>query len=372
MFTEYDHMENEYRIKKRLNKLISTEKELIENGTQLTPQKYYITEKIHGTNYSFICNGIDVIPCKRSSIITENTSFFNHNIIFNRYKKYVLVLFEELKKKYDNLQQIQLYGELFGGNYNGKTAASHVKIQKNVNYHNENQFMAYDLYITLKDVPIKEDSIKEDIIKEDPAKEVSIKEDIIKEDTNKKSFYMDFCDLIEIIKLTKIKLVPIINCDTLENVLKYNPKFESIVYTYYGLPMLPNNYAEGYVIKPEREKTIMMYRDKLERFIFKFKNPDFLETGKEIIAEDGTVNKKLDNVQKSKMYITHARYDNVITKLTDTERKNKEIVDKAFYNDIWKDYRNDLKKDDIVLTQKESSQCSNMLNKLIKNNYFYC
>lgn len=91
--------------------------------------KWIATEKIHGTNYSFLYEPTnEVIPCRRSGTLSIDPSFYNHLSVFNKYKDNLPNIFSKLKELYPTLKQIQLYGELFGGLYDGKTAQYYIYI----------------------------------------------------------------------------------------------------------------------------------------------------------------------------------------------------------------------------------------------------
>lgn len=319
-FTEYEHMENHYN----LHKLCDLAK--------IDPDMDFVcTEKIHGTNYSFVCNGSDdVDPCKRTSSLGKDRTFFNHGVVFGKYRKDVKAMFEYIKKNYyDNLLQIQLYGELFGGWYNKKAAKSHVKIQKGVNYHPENEFMAYDLKIQTTDSIFYFDYSK---------------------------FAKMFDDLKGVIR---VKHVPVIAVGKYSELMKLNPKFESQVYSCYGLKKLENNYAEGYVIKPVTETNMPKLSDEDvdQRMIFKFKNPAFME-----VKPAPKVDKNKDKTKENyadvlKRYLTDMRYENVKSKLSDSEQdKLKDML----YDDVYVDFKADNKIDD-----KTDELCKKQLSGLV-------
>jgi len=44
------------------------------------------TEKVHGFNYSFICDGVTVCPAKKGSTLSPTTGFNNHQKVFALYK----------------------------------------------------------------------------------------------------------------------------------------------------------------------------------------------------------------------------------------------------------------------------------------------
>ena len=320
-FTEYEHMENYYNLEK------------ICNVGKLNPEISFVcTEKIHGTNYSFLYDGSEnVIPCKRSSSLGNDRSFMGHGFVYEKYVKDIKIIFEYIKEKYyKDLVQIQLYGELFGGYYNGKTTKGHKKVQKKVNYHYDNEFMAYDLKIKTAD----------------------------------KTFYFDyilldkmFTDLKDIIK---IKHVPVMTVAKYDEVVKLNPAFESVVYSHYGLDKMENNYAEGYVIRPTVEM-IMPKHDEGEyedqRMIFKLKNPSFSEVEHVFPDSKSTTPNKPNYANMLKRYLTDMRYDNVKSKLTDDEQdKLKDML----FNDVMTDFTVDN-----IIDENTLELCKKQLSGLI-------
>lgn len=334
-FTSYEHMENHYNLRGC-------------DGVNPTIQ-FVCTEKIHGTNYSFLVNSdhglltpfqsegdsITVIPCKRTSILKENDLFFNHQRIFDKYKDEAVKVFNEIKLEYPDVKNVQLFGELFGGFYDGVTETGHKKIQKGVNYHKENEFMAYDLKIK----------------------------------TNDSDFYYDFDKLHELLKKTNIKLVPVIFTGSLHECLKLNPAFVSQVYSYFGLEKIDDSklVSEGYVIHPIKESQIQFRGG---RCIFKFKNPIFIERSEESSpvggkdASKGETNKSLVityNLLRS--YMTQNRYDNVVSKLSDSE-KTKEKISSMLYDDILTDLKADFSKE--VVEEENKKKCEKLLKIIIE------
>ena len=360
MFSEYQHMQNHY----------NTYFDLTQYKSDIET-KWVATEKIHGTNYSFLycpLKSTEVIPCRRSGTLETDPAFYSHLIIFNKYKDQIPIIYEQLKQIYPSLKQIQLYGELFGGLYEGKTAQGAKKVQKGINYNVTNEFLAFDLKLTLEKSSVElsvepsvelsvepsvEPSIEPSI---EPSVEPSIEpsnETLINQRTE---FYLDWDKLVNILSQTNIKLAPTIAEDNLANLLKLNPAFESVVHTLYDLPKLKSNLAEGYVLKPVKET----YSNRGERIIFKFKNPTFLEVNK---SSDKLTNSSCstdDKKQPNEMsaisgklltYVTLNRYDNVFAKqLTNV---TKEELIEAMVKDIIVDYMDDEKVTEIADDKKE-------------------
>ena len=250
MFTEYEHMPNLHNIEKYYRDP--------ESPTKVNPETIFIAlEKIHGTNFSFISDGETVTSAKRGSSLGTTGTFMNSGYIVQLYKDDIAKLYPKLEEKYPYMKSFQLYGELFGGKYNGETEKGSKSIQKGVNYCPHNDFMAYDLRITVDTKAMKEMG----------------KEGHIDNEGNiKNNFFLSFSEIEEAFQSLslKIKLVPFLAKGTFDEMVGLNPIFETHVSNVYGLEKLPNNFAEGYVIKAEDEHSN-------PRTIFKYKNPAFLE-----------------------------------------------------------------------------------------------
>lgn len=88
------------------------------------------TEKIHGANFSFWCDGTEVRVASRTQFV--DGTFFNCQDVMNKYSQGVLETFNTFYKQGDVLV---IYGELFGGN-----------IQKEVEY-GEKDFKGFDVSV---------------------------------------------------------------------------------------------------------------------------------------------------------------------------------------------------------------------------------
>ncbi len=310
-FSSYEHMENYDHVRdiKWMN----------DSSIQ-----FICTEKIHGTNYSFLkVDGKPVVPCKRTSILKEDDCFMKHQRVFNKYKEQVEVLYNNIKTLYPNMVSMQLFGELFGGCYDGVTAPGAKVVQKNMNYHPDNEFMAYDIRLAFQ---------------------------------FSSSHYCDFSCLVSWCKAVGIPTVPVFMEGTLQECLEYSSITESRVPALFGLPPMKDgatSAAEGCVIKPNQEKWKMQNG---KRFIFKKKNPAFREV--EPISDDSSIN--VFSTDTLRRYVTQQRYDNVYSKLSEAELSN---IDQMLYDDIVVDLLEDYPN----LTENEHKMVRNFLPKCIQS-----
>lgn len=337
LFNQYTHMDNDYKILKC---------DLVQDILSNKSFEFVATEKIHGTNFSFISDGNIVKCCRRSDILGPDEKFYSYQTILDKYNYNVIKLFEKtaklIKTKYNKeIIQIQLYGELYGGSYPGLDTKYGSKIvQKGIYYSDSNEFAAFDLkyWTTL--------------------------------DNKEKPQYLDWDVFVFLLNDTLIPIVPVISQGSWENISNLDPKFESVVYLMHYLPKIPSNYAEGYVIKPVKEIRFGIDSDRL---IWKFKNPNFSEVSNSKSAKSNEKNNKQVNplVSRLETYICETRYDNVRAKVVENTPVDKVV--ELFYNDIWVDFTDDLVLDSINLNDVDKKELEKKLkgfaNKFVRTRY---
>jgi hypothetical protein len=359
-------MENEYKI-------LKTEKvkEILSDNLL----EFVALEKIHGTNFSFLTDGQDVQCCRRSDILKQDENFFNWKAILNKYKINISKLFDLVKNKLKiDITQIQLYGELYGGNYPSiDYLPGHKMVQKGIYYSSTNEFAGFDLKYFVKNQNFKDfnnnnlDNLNDhnsDNLNDDNLDD-NLDNDNLAKDKTLLAKYLDWDLFVQVMEEVQIPIVPVIKRGLWVEISQLDPKFESKVYLTHGLPKIQNNWAEGYVIKPVKE---IYLKGEQERLIWKFKNPSFSEIVKS--KSDSTNNNKLRKasntsnpfVTRLEKYVCENRYDNVISKVIE-DTKVDEIVE-MFYQDVWVDFFDDLETDNMVLTDLDKKECEKKLRGL--------
>lgn len=117
-FTKFSSLENSYR----QNLIDKVQYEGKDGGL------WMVTEKLHGANGSFWCDGTEVKFASRSQFV--DGTFYNCQAVINRYSENILNWCQGF-----GVKTFIVYGELFGGN-----------IQKEVQY-GEKDFAAFDVVI---------------------------------------------------------------------------------------------------------------------------------------------------------------------------------------------------------------------------------
>lgn len=246
-FIKYSSIENSYR-----------QGFLDKCALHVGSAKMVALEKIHGANFSWIVDSAGVRVAKRSGLIGELESFYGHTGFYSKYEKVVKNLFFVIGNEFPGVVQINLYGEIFGGGYNGVRGANASKVQDGVNYHPDTEFMAFDLKVTF--------------------------------DTGV-SRYIPFKDMVEFIEdsnflsgaiANPLRIAPVIAIGTLEELIAIDPLFYTVVPAAYGLDCSHTktqiDYAEGFVIRGYSEDFYVGN----ERVILKQKNKLYGEKTTEV------------------------------------------------------------------------------------------
>jgi Rnl2 family RNA ligase len=329
-FKKYSSIENSYREK------------VIDQIKQIVPpnEEWFVTEKIHGANFSFLTDGNEIRCAKRSGIIEESENFYNHNIVLEKYKDEVKNIFKFLKDEFKDtadLQGIQLYGEIFGGYY-PNTENKYKPIQKGVYYTNDIEFIAFDLRIKLK------------------TKITKIEIDTL----------MDPKRFIEIMDKFNIPTVKVLYKGTLDECLKYPNDFESTISEYFGMPKIEGNICEGVVIKPFNRNYFLSSGS---RVILKNKNEKFKEKSKtkkakKVIKLTEEEQKYLNDLSR---YFVINRLENLLSK-GEVKLDWKEFgkITGLFFKDALEDFVKD-NPDYLDVDKKRRKLIQNEAQKIVSN-----
>jgi len=224
-FVKYRSIENSYRIR-MLEKIAEEGKD---------KQQYVVTEKVHGANFSFWCDGNEVKCGKRSAILKNDANFFNFQQVLGKHFMTIMKLWQSFNFGF-NAQILTIYGELHGGRYPHPDVepVKHVGgIQKEVYYSPDIEFYAFDIMWDGK--------------------------------------FLNVDDFEKIMTMSDMGLTYAkrLYTGTLEQCLKYPNEFQTTIPREYGLPSIEGNICEGVVIKP------VIYTELIDgtRVILKNKNP---------------------------------------------------------------------------------------------------
>mmetsp|Transcript_58170 Transcript_58170/g.119002 ORF Transcript_58170/g.119002 Transcript_58170/m.119002 type:complete len:371 (+) Transcript_58170:43-1155(+) len=308
---------------------------------------FVVTEKVHGAHFCVVidlqCGGT-VRFAKRSEILAPEENFYGYldsNIpkqcqnVSPEIVRQIAGLAERNQlagHRFQDVQRIRVHGELFGGKYPGIASPTsvHGPVQNGVWYSNKMEFFAYDIAI-----------------------------EVCKPDTDgaaqKIERYLDYKDFRSVCLSSGLQCVHHIFIGTFQQCLDVNPEFQSRIAEILGLPPLPDNLAEGLVIKACKEDSNIYgnntTRRIMKRKIARFSEKQYSMSRQEFLAS--TKHKARDTAVEATsaleiealMYeglacVTEARYHAVVSKL------GPEIVADAVIDAYVKDVIEDLGEED--------------------------
>lgn len=298
MFTKYSSLENHYR-----NNF--TEKCFLNFGHV----EWVALEKIHGSNFSWWCDGFEVKCAKRSGFIPDGENFYNHKSIFDKYEAVIWDIQRAIAKKEGNKNiTVAVYGEIYGPG-----------VQKGIYYADSVDFIMFDILIT------------------DGLMKVYLPWDEVKELSNEFS----------------MPIVSEIARGKFHDVLETSNEFDSI------LGGKKDNIAEGFVMKPITSNS---YLPSGERAAIKSKNATWSEKEKikkikvpVVLSED-----QQNLVDGISSYITNNRLKNVLSKIGAVTNKDFGKISGLLLQDAQEDYKkdNDMSKDQWKSVKKHVGRVS--------------
>lgn len=267
-------------------------------------------EKIHGSNFSIVCDGSEVKFAKRNGILTEDEWFYDYHLIKEQLQENAAKLYATLNKPF------VLYGELCGGWYpadvnawkgptgvrindkNETISTNKIAVQEGVYYSHNIEFITFDLAIYEKDL-----------------------DDYI---------FFDHEKFMEIMHNTKFKLNEPLLIAPYEQMLDFKINTNSKLPKHLGMGELKEgtNIMEGIVVKPYVNIQINGIRP-----LIKIKNANFKEL---------SPNVRIDELNRNYKHIFHLllnrnRFDSVLSKNGLLTKNNHNIIVQELIDDIWAD-----------------------------------
>jgi RNA ligase, Rnl2 family len=299
--------------------------------------EYVVQEKVHGANCCFICDGKSLQFAKRSELVEEKEKFYDHEELVRRYVDKIFNLTNQIKKSYEEVETVSVYGEMYGGRYPHPEVANDNKImciQKGVFYCPHHEFYGFDICIQGE----------------------NLRKYLTVDETNE--LLHDFC----------ICHAKTLYRGTLDECLGYPNTFISTIPTMLGYPPIEGNFCEGVVIRP----TVPQYFGNGSRVLLKNKNEKFAEkksvkkrTPKlfiETTYSEG-LNDLLPLVEE---YVNENRYDAVTSKIGEISYprdvgKMMGLMSKDVLEDFLKDHRSPY----ALLEKSEQKIINQQVNKLV-------
>ena len=230
MFKKYPSLENHYRekfinsIKMNLNSVVAenpidfTAARVLQGIT--ASDKWVATEKVHGANFQLFCDGEEVRPGSRSQFVDEN--FYACGPVVERYKSNVLSIFDYINRNSTGIKSIAVFGELFGGLFEGRKETHAKTVQKGVHYIPHNDMIVFDIRV---DYEVDSDGTVE-------------------------HWFLPFSIVNDLIAREGMKTTPVIGVGEFRSVMALPNDKDSLIPGIYGLTATQPNVMEGIVIRP--------------------------------------------------------------------------------------------------------------------------
>lgn len=303
-------------------------------------ETYIVQEKVHGSNFSFYTDGKIVKIAKRTDFITEDEVFNNAHQVADKYREKVINLFNLMQATIENVSNIIIYGELFGGNYAHKAVKKiegAARIQKGIDYCPDNDFYAFDIKIN-------------------------------------STYYLSVKEANDWFEKTGFFYAKTLFEGSLADALKYPNDFDSLIPYWLGLPALEKNTIEGTIIRPNEVK----YFGNGSRVILKNKNEKWTEKSAKKEREPQkaiTFSEEAQEVwSEIQTYINENRLDNVLSKIGAFEPKLMGKITGLFAQDVIADFLKDNQKGFNLLEKDEQKSINKLINnqiiQLIKEKYY--
>jgi Rnl2 family RNA ligase len=288
-FRKFSSLENTYR----QNLIDKVQYEGKEGG------QWIATEKLHGANFSFWCDGTEVKVASRSQFV--DGTFYNCQAVVNKYSGAVMNLFNALEGEH---KELVIYGELFGGN-----------IQKEVEY-GEKDFRAFDLTL----------------------------DGVVQPKLNQRAW----CEGVG------IQNAPFIAVGTLAECLALSNTFKSVLTPegYEG-----ENNAEGLVIEPVEPA----WFNNGSRIYFKNKTESFTEKKPKEVKVFELSEAESDLMNELLTYNTEQRVSNVISKIGAVTNKDFGKILGLTVQDMFEDFTKETERDPKVEAENNWKQFVKLL-----------
>jgi len=324
-FTKYNSIENTYR-----DKYIAI---LQKYGA--TYGEWGVSEKIHGSNFSFHMDKEGVRYAKRTSYLKWDDNFFKFQFVAELYSENLKVFYEMVKSLYeitDDTLEVILCGELFGGHYPHKDVPAcndSKKVQDGVFYIPHNDFYAFDCKVNGR--------------------------------------YMNVNIFEELMAECGFLYAKSLYVGSFESCMLYDTKFNSTIPKIFNLPELEENLVEGVVIKPMDSRIL----PNGERIILKKKNESFSERKQVKIRKVVTyTDEENEIIAEMVSYLNDNRIRSAISKLGEITNKdfgklsgeiNRDIIEEFSGTDLNESYQALDKSNRKKINKKLSFEVANTL-----------
>jgi len=318
-FTSYCDIENSYR-QKALDYIVQS---------GLSGGEWCVTEKIHGSNNSYMCNEECVKQAKRGSVLGPDENFYGCLEVVKTEGPKVKALYDSLKK-IKTFDILQVCGEIFGGWYPHPDVPKNTtatRVQKGIYYSPNNMFYPFDIMLDGQ--------------------------------------YQNYDLCVKMFEEVGLFYAHILFRGTLQECLDYPNEFQTTIPDLLGLPKIEDNICEGVVIKPIEPTYLgcgsrVILKNKNEKWSEKVKKPKvktkitFTEEGQEV----------LDGINE---LLSENRLKNVLSKVGEINNKQFGMLLGMFIKDTFEEYSKENSEKYNALGSHEQKRVNKMVGQLAGN-----
>lgn len=303
---------------------------------QVSPEQVYVVqEKVHGANTSFICDGTSIQFAKRTAIIEDGETFYGYEEIVTLHRDRILALTREVMDTYPNVDQVCIFGELFGGKYT-HPAVDKVKnitlIQKGICYCPGHGFYGFDIYLQTPDG----------------------------------GHYLNVELTNALFEKHGFFYAKTLFTGSLDQCLEHPNAFITHIPEWLGLPPIEDNICEGIVIRPIHP----VFLRTGQRVLIKSKNERFAEKkgkkrGKPAFDTSPQYSEDLKQlISELERYVTPQRLDNVISHIGEVDiNKNFGKLMGLLAKDVFDDF---MKENSLQFNELEKPEQKSLKKELTK------
>ena len=271
----------------------------------LSGGEFVATEKAHGANFGLHFNGTEYRSSKRSGINGVDENFHGAVKLRLDFAGQVEALYNYiwLVHKLEDGFDLAIRGEVIGGMYKGVQANNASRVQKEVQYSINNEFIVFDIEINGEPVS-----------------------------------YNAFESLCMKFSFTQC---PELKRGTLQELLAMNNEFDSVIPALYGNENFEGNTTEGFVIRPVYGERFLPNGT---RVIIKSKNAKFKENGGKKVRKSAVHLTDEENALATDLtaYFTENRISNVLSKEAEIKGwKDFPKLAGLFFQDAVEDFNQD-------------------------------
>lgn len=255
---------------------------------------------------------------KKTAFIKSDEGFYNYELIVEKYKENVRALTDYILANKEGVEQVTIYGEIFGGNYphpDVKNSDEVSSVQKEVHYTPDIEFYAFDIMVNSED-------------------------------------YLSVDEANELFEKFNFFYAKTLFRGTLQECLDFEKEYVTKIPTMLGLPTIEGNIGEGNVIKPVEPKFLfsgsrVVVKNKTAKFSEKKNKAPKVKVAIKLTTEAERL------LSEMSCLVTENRLRNVLSHHGEVGQKDFSVIMGKLNKDVIEDFMKDFKEEFVELSKKE-------------------